>query len=55
MDASTLSRLGKQIQAAARALGQHVTLPHAAASAGAAPETSTTSAAPAKDRVNVTA
>jgi hypothetical protein len=37
MDATTLSTLGKQIVAAAKALGQHVTLPQAPAAVAAAP------------------
>ena len=32
VDAGTVSNLGKQIMSAAKALGQHVTLPHAPAS-----------------------
>jgi hypothetical protein len=57
MDAATLSSLGKQILAAAKALGQRVTLPHAAASASAsaASETSAASAASTKGKVDVTA
>ncbi len=34
VDSSTVSALGKQILAAAKALGQHVTLPKAPATAG---------------------
>lgn len=51
-DARTITALGKKITAAAKALGQHVTLPHAHASAGA---TSAPGATPAKGKVNVTA
>jgi len=54
-DARTLSALGKQIMAAAKALGQHVTLPHAPASSGAASATPAPSAAAEKGKVNVTA
>jgi hypothetical protein len=38
-DTQVLSALGKQITAAAKALGQHVTLPHAPSSSGARPAT----------------
>ena len=48
-DPATLSSLSKQIMAAAKALGQHVTLPKAPASAQAAP------AATPKGKVSVTA
>jgi hypothetical protein len=51
-DPRILSALGKQITAAAKALGQHVTLPHAPPSSGARPATqgATTTA-----KINVTA
>jgi hypothetical protein len=49
VDARTISALGKQILAAAKALGQTVTLPPAPASSAAAP------AATAPGKVNVTA
>jgi len=56
IDATTLSNLGKQIMAAAKALGQHVTLPHAqAASGGGEATSSTASSVPQKGRVRVTA
>jgi hypothetical protein len=55
IDAATLSMLGKQIIAAAKALGQHVTLPTAPAGAGATSATRAASAAVAKGKVNVTA
>jgi hypothetical protein len=55
VDAGTLSNLGKQIMAAAKAMGQHVTLPQAPASSGAASATSAASVPPAKGVVNVTA
>ena len=51
-DAGMLSNLGKQILAAAKALGQHVTLPRAPASARA---TAAAPAAPAKGKVDITA
>jgi hypothetical protein len=51
-DAGTLSNLGKEIMAAAKAIGQHVTLPHAPASPGAA--SATTAVSPANGRVDVT-
>ena len=51
-DAGMLSNLGKQILAAAKTLGQHVTLPRAPASARA---TAAAPAAPAKGKVNITA
>lgn len=51
-DAGMLSNLGKQILAAAKALGQHVTLPRAPASARA---TAAAPAASAKGKVNITA
>jgi hypothetical protein len=54
-DATTLSNLGKQIMAAAKAIGQHVTLPHAPASSGGASVMPTASAAQEKGKVNVTA
>jgi hypothetical protein len=52
-DAGTLSNLGKQIMTAAKAIGQHVTLPHAPA--GAASATPAASAVQEKGKVNVTA
>jgi hypothetical protein len=52
-DARTLSALGKQIMAAAKALGQHVTLPNAPASSSPGLTTQPAGAAPAM--VNVTA
>lgn len=52
-DARTLSALGKQILAAAKSLGEHVTLPHASAGAGS-PKPATNEASE-KGRVNVTA
>jgi hypothetical protein len=55
VDAGTVSNLGKQIMVAAKALGQHVTLPHAPAGSGAASATTASSAPPAKGVVNVTA
>jgi hypothetical protein len=54
-DAGTLSNLGKQIMAAAKAIGQHVTLPHAPAGSGAASATPAASAAQDEGKVNVTA
>lgn len=54
-DAGMLSKLGKQILAAAKALGQHVTLPRAPANAGAAQAAPAASAAPGKGKVNITA
>lgn len=48
-DAGSLSNLGAQIMAAAKAIGQHVTLPHAPASPGAASAT-----AAASGRVDMT-
>ncbi len=54
-DARILSALGKQIAAAARALGQHVTLPRAPASSGAGSATQAASGAPETGKVNVTA
>jgi hypothetical protein len=54
--ASTLSSLGRQILAEAKTLGQHVTLPRAPASAGAAPAAAPTpTATPATGKVSVTA
>ena len=52
-DTRTLSALGKQIMAAAKALGQHVTLPSAPAGSGPHPTTQTAGAA--AEKVNVTA
>ncbi len=52
-DARTLSNLGKQIMAAAKAIGQHVTLPRAPA--GTASATPAASAVQQKGKVNVTA
>jgi hypothetical protein len=62
-DQGTLSNLGKQIQAAAKALGQHVTLPRAPSStapSSTAPSStapSSTAAAPTsqKSKLSVTA
>lgn len=51
-DAGILSKLGRQILAAAKALGQHVTLPHAPTSAAATP---TARAMPANGKVDLTA
>jgi hypothetical protein len=55
VDARTLSALGTQIMAAAKALGQTVTLPPAPASAAAAPAATATSAASGAGKVNVMA
>jgi hypothetical protein len=52
-DTRILSALGKQIMAAAKALGQHVTLPSAPAGSGPHPTTQTAGAA--AEKVNVTA
>jgi hypothetical protein len=52
-DTRILSAIGKQIIAAAKTLGQHVTLPRGPASSGPHPTTPTAGAAAAK--VNVTA
>jgi len=45
VDPATLSALGKQITAAAKALGQHVTLPRAATNGGASTASSPTNGA----------
>jgi hypothetical protein len=54
-DPRILSALGKQILAAAKTLGQNVTLPRAPASSGAAPATPAAASAAKKGKVNVTA
>ena len=54
-DPRILSALGKQILAAAKTLGQNVTLPRAPASSGAAPATPAAASAAEKGKVNVTA
>jgi hypothetical protein len=51
-DQATLSSLGKQIMAAAKTLGQHVSLPQAPANADQSSSTQTTTAS---GKVNVTA
>jgi hypothetical protein len=51
-DPKILSALGKQITAAAKTLGQHVTLPHAPPSSGARPATQGAATAA---KINVTA
>jgi hypothetical protein len=51
-DPQILSALGKQITAAAKALGQHVTLPHAPPGSTAG---SATQGAPTAAKINVTA
>jgi hypothetical protein len=53
-NARILSALGKQITAAAKALGQHVTLPHPPASSGASSPTQTVGSV-AAGKINVTA
>jgi len=53
--ANTLSAIGKQIATAAQALGQHVTLPRAAASSGAVSAPPAAVAAPSTGKVNLTA
>ena len=55
VDARILAALGRQITAAAKALGQHVTLPHAPASPGAGARTQAAGSAPQLGKVNVTA
>jgi hypothetical protein len=52
-DAGSLSNLGAQIIAAAKAIGQHVTLPHAPASPGVASATTAVTAASGKVDVTV--
>jgi hypothetical protein len=54
-DAGTLSNLGKQIMTAAKAIGQHVTLPHAPAGDGAASATPAARTVQEEGKVNVTA
>jgi hypothetical protein len=54
-DTNVLSVLGKQIAAAAKLLGQHVTLPRAPASAGAEPAPPVAFTAPYTSKVNLTA
>jgi hypothetical protein len=54
-DAQTIATLGKQILAAAKGLGQHVTLPQAPASSPASPPPPTAGAAHVAGKVNVTA
>ena len=53
-DTGILSNLGKQILAAAKTLGQHVTLPRAPVRAGAASAPPAASATPTKGKVNLT-
>ncbi len=57
VDGHTLSALGKQITAAAKALGQHVTLPNAPANPGqgTATDSAQSTAPTGPGRVNVTA
>jgi hypothetical protein len=54
-DARILSALGKQIMAAAKALGQHVTLPHAPPASAAGSASQAESGASKTKMVNVTA
>lgn len=53
--AQILAALGKQIMAAAKALGQTVTLPKPPSSSAAAPATAVTSAAPHAGKLSLTA
>jgi hypothetical protein len=55
VDANVLSVLGKQITAAAKLLGQNVTLPRAPASSGAEPAPPVAFTAPYTSKVNLTA
>ena len=53
-DARALAALGKRITAAAKALGQHVTLPRTPTNAGAASATAEVNGAADKAKINVT-
>jgi hypothetical protein len=55
VDPGLLSSLGKQIMAAAKTAGQHVTLPHARASSGGTSASRPVIASSAKGKINVTA
>jgi hypothetical protein len=53
--ASTLSSLGRQIMAAAKGLGQNVTLPRASGGSGTTPAAPVANTSRESDRLNVTA